>query len=905
MKSPLLVLASGFALGILVVQREHSPVFAGMGSIGLMVGLAALCMLVGLVLLRADWRRTALFLAVAGFVTAGASAARLFEVRFAPDHVSHLMALGIDPSEPIRLEAFLISEPLKSSSGTQFDVEVRRLEWGRQTHSLRGKVRLRIEPTPAPESAAAAGSLGLHQGESIRALVRLRKPRGYQNPGSFDFPRWLKTIEDVYWLGTVKSPLLVEKLPGRRPAGLSTFFTSIRLRLLQAIDRLYPPWSREWRDGAVLKAVLLGDRSSLDSDTIENFRKTGLYHLLVIAGLHVGLLAALAGFFLRLFRLRGNWNSALVLVFLAGYSLLVEQRAPTLRATLMISIYLLGRFFYRQQVLLNAIGGAALVLLLYRPPWLFEPGFDLSFFAALVIAGLAVPILGRTTEPYRAALRQLEEADRDTGFTPRQAQFRLDLRALLTRMKARWRILERRPAVARALVTWPARLAVWTASLLLFSAILQLSLLLPMALTFHRVSLSGIGLNALAIPMMVLFLGFAVPTVMLGATLPALAVWPAKMLDIILGGLFSLTDLPGMPHWLSYRVPEPPAWVAWGFVLSLLIAAWALGRRTRAFWAALGASGIFVLCIAIHPFAPRIPSGVLEVTALDCGAGEVLFLVLPDQTTLLVDGGGSRSRAPHAEAFQGRRWDPGEEIVSPYLWSRGVEKIDVVVESRDRGVNSGGSAAVLRNFHTGEFWHGVNPALPSTQTLLKDARQRGIRVREVAAGDHIFRGSTSIDMLWPPASSRGEAGPLFRAQGEWMIMRISTAEASVLVAGDVSGDAGRKLLLANLPLQSGLLEMAQRGSRTASGAEVFSRVSPQVAVMSGEDENAADRSSPETLDRLQAAGARVFRTALEGAVTVEMRGGSLAVQTYRRTLAGWGAEIFAAAPSDGTPSSVR
>ena len=132
--------------------------------------------------------------------------------------------------------------------------------------------------------------------------------------------------------------------------------------------------------------------------------------------------------------------------------------------------------------------------------------------------------------------------------------------------------------MASLLVTGPARILLWTANLLLFSAILQVGLVLPMATMFHRVALAGIGLNALAIPLMTLLLALAVPTVLLGAVIPALAVWPAKALAVIMAGLFALTELPHLPPWLSFRVPNPPLWVSCGFVLFILAAALALGR---------------------------------------------------------------------------------------------------------------------------------------------------------------------------------------------------------------------------------------------------------------------------------------------------------------------------------------
>ncbi len=872
-KSPLLALAASFSVGILLTRG----VSAQSTAIAWPLIAASACLLAGLIVLRLRWLRLAAVLAALGFVAAGAAAGCLFESRFGPEHVSHLAGLGVDLDDPVRLEGRLVSTPQHTPYGLQFDVDVQRLESRGQVHDVNGKVRLRVATGEDPETASIAESLRLEYGDSIRVLARLRKPRIYQNPGSFDFRRWMESIEDVAWVGTIKNPRLMEKLPPAGSLGIAARFARARHRLLESIDNLYPPWSARGRYGAVLKAVLWGDRSALDSDTIENFRKTGLYHLLVIAGLHVGLLALLVGYLLRWSPLGASRRYAALLLFLLVYAGLVEQRAPTLRATLMIGVYLLVRLLYRRHAALNAIGLAALILLVHRPPWLFESGFQLSFAAALLIAGLTVPILERATEPYRRALFRLDDVPLDDVLQPRQAQFRLELRRVIAWLSARTHLPERYASLGTRAVTAPIRLMIWTANMLLFSAVLQLGLLLPMAETFHRVSLVGVLLNALAIPVMTALLAIALPTVILGAVWPALAVWPARLLTPVMWGLFTLTDFPRLPDWLSYRIPGPPVWVACGFALAAVMAAIVLGRLRCVFLATLGALGLFVGLVAWEPFPPRLPRGTLEVTALDCGVGDALFLVLPDRSTMLVDAAGTAERGAQEGTFQGRRWDPGEDIVSPYLWSRGVKRLDIVVLTHAHEDHMGGLPAVIRNFSIGEFWHGNNPPTWKYEALLEEVRGKGIRERQLAAGETIERGSATMQVLWPPAQRR----PGRRVSNDdSLALRIISGEASVLLPGDVSREVEQELLASGVRLESEVLKVAHHGSASSSTPEFLARVSPRVALIPAESSGLVNLPSPETVERLRRTRARVLRTDTDGAITVEMRPGALVVRRY-------------------------
>lgn len=871
MKSPLLFLAGCFALGILLVRAQPEGVLLFLSACGV-------CLLAGTIALWRDWRVVSTLFVLAGFILAGAARAGLFRHRFPQNHVSHLTAWGFDLSQPLRLEGIIATNPLQTPYGIQFDLTARSISSGKRSRSVVGKVRLRVlNGSKSPQPAA---SLGLHYGDRIEAQVRLRRPHNYQNPGSFNYRQWLESIQDIYWQGVAEGPSSVEKLRGPAPPFFKKLIHDARRALSRSIDRLYPPWSVEGRDGAVLKAVLLGDRSSLDSNTIEDFRKSGLYHLLVVAGLHVGLLAMLAEALLRLLRLRWTLRTALLLTFLGFYAALVDERAPTLRATLMIAAYLLARLLDREQPVLNAIGVAGLILLVNRPVWLFDSGFQLSFAAALLIAGVALPVLAKTTEPYRRALWHIENVAWDISLEPRQAQFRLDVRGAAGWFEHHISYLENHPRWASRIATAPLRTSIWILDLVIFSAILQLGLLLPMTEIFHRVTLAGIGLNTLAIPLMTVLLAIAVPTVLLNTVLPTLAFLPAKLLALILSGLFRLTEAPQLPHWLSFRTPAPPVWVAWGFALSVTAAAFAFVFSRRMLIISAVTAAIFGLLIALCPFAPRIPQGILQVTDLDCGGGEALFVVFPDRSTMLVGAGGGSGRwLGGGDPFRARRWDPGENIVSPYLWSRGVKGIDVLVLPRSRDDYLSGAGSVLRNFRVKELWYSAVPRPPFAASLFDLRWSRHVQVSRLEAGQVITFDKTSVEVVGADARDEASRDP---QQSPPLLLRIFSPQGSFLLAGDLDNQEGTKLLKSSSSIASEVLQMPRRAVRRSIVAGLLSQVKPQIVL-------AADQADAEQMDTSLASDSRDPRVKSRpktfvvdrGAVTVRMTAASVSVQCYR------------------------
>ena len=876
--SPALFLALAFAAGVGVSKTGDAPPVELLRSIPALVLASALCLLAAAISLRSSRNGAAASLTLAGFVLAGALAAELFSFRLPPNHVSHLQAWGIDVRRPVSVEGVLRSGCVIAPAGCEFDLELSRLGQNSGgnppvTHPVSGRIRVQVAASRTADRSAGA-VFELQSGEQVQATMRLRQPHVSLNPGSFDFRERAANIEDLYWEGRVENPEELHRLSFGREAAPERVIETVRASLRHAIDRLYPPWSTDGRDGAVLKAVLLGDRASLDSATIDRFRASGLYHLLVIAGLHVGLLAGLVVGLLRLLGLKRNWRNLILLAVLLAYAWIVEQRAPTLRATLMLVIFLLGQLLDRDHRALNAVGLAALALLVTRPAWLFESGFQLSFAAALLIVCVAAPVLQISLEPYGNALRHLEDLERDAALPPRQAQFRLDLRIAVSLLRKRSGWLDRHPRLARRIVVWPLKGALWAAGMALFSAILQLGLLLPMVEEFHRVTLAGAGLNALALPLMAVLLAVAVPTVLLALGSPAAAIWPAQALKLIFRAFFAIAEWPHLPDWLSYRVPSPPLWVALGFAASLIALALSLrpDRRRSALLASSAAFALFALMLATAPFAPKVERGLFGITALDCGGGEAVFLTLPDRTTVLIGAGGTGR--PRPALALAKRWDPGENVVSPYLWSRRIKSLDALVVTSVAG-NLEGFVSLLGNFHVGELWFRDTDAA-GLGSILEEAAKRGTRTRAVSPGESLRIGATVFDVLTAPQETSDA-----RVNGtEPLMLLVSASDGTALIASSISTEGQRQILEAGPQVRVLVLATGRTTLVRATGSTSNSRAGGAVADPSPASRLRDAYGSPST--GLET-GNGTFATGIDGAITVEMKESSIRVSKFRDT----------------------
>jgi competence protein ComEC len=278
--------------------------------------------------------------------------------------------------------------------------------------------------------------------------------------------------------------------------------------------------------------------------------------------------------------------------------------------------------------------------------------------------------------------------------------------------------------------------------------------------------------------------------------------------------------------------------------------------------------------VAWHPFAPSLYRGKLEVSVLDVGQGDSIFVAFPDGRTMLVDGGGQAG----AEVVDGFRSGPdvGEEVVSPYLWSRGIKRLDVVALSHAHHDHLDGLHAVIANFKVGELWIGRDEETPAFLVLLAEARAHGIQIVQEIQGRTFDWDGVRGEVLWPADVSEVDKA----ANDNSLVMRIQDGDENFLLPGDIEKKVENQLVDEHAPLSANFLKVPHHGSKTSSTDAFVGAVAPRVAVVSVGEGNQFGHPVDSVVERYAQAGVRFLRTDRDGAVTALTDGHDLVVRSF-------------------------
>jgi competence protein ComEC len=736
------------------------------------------------------------------------------------------------------------------------DLETEELSDGSHTSHTQVGVRLTIYSKKSEEDEAVqAGSespLRVYTyGERMRFAAKLRAPRNYRNPGALDLTGYLAS-QGIRLTGSARASE-VEILSGVDGSRIGFWRARARRSILEQVQRLWPG-----ERGQLMQAMLIGGRAFFGREIKSDFQRTGTYHILVVSGINVGILAFALFWALRKLPFGETAATILTILLSWGYAFVADLGAPIVRATIALNIYLITRLLFRDRAGLNALGIAALGILLANPRALFEASFQLTFLSVIAVAGIAVPVLRRSIYPLQTGLRNLDSPLADFSQPTRAAQFRSDVRLVRSQLAEIVTL-----PVANFIVVWTTRLILSAIELLIGSLIIQFALTLPMAWYFHRVTTLSLPANLLMIPLASVLM----PTAVLAVALSYISTWfayvPAMMTSYSLGLLTGTIRFLGRLRLSDVRLPTPALALCLISVAAFALAILLVRHSTTKLLAGLGLLVTAGFLPVTWPARPQLHPGVLEITAIDVGQGDSLLIITPEGKSLLLDSGGlgATSRSD---------FDIGEEVVSPYLWSRGISHLDAVAVSHAHSDHMSGMNALIANFRPRELWFGLQSRTHDFQKLAATAQAYHVALRPRTAGEEFAFGGVQIRVLNPQPGWE----PRDPAQDdESLVLRLQYGATSALLVGD-SHRRIEKLLIEQNPAAD-LLKVGHHGSLTSSSPEFLQAVHPRFAMVSAGFYNPFRHPRPEVMERYATAHIRTYRTDVAGAVSFYLDGNTV------------------------------
>jgi len=912
-RQPFLSLGAALVIGILIARTFQFGLAAAVAVLILAIALSTI-----LVSTRKEFAATALL--IISFAAAGALLTLKDRTSEDTSGIAPLFnAKVITPDDPVELIGVLDAPPEPAPGIYYLDLNAEQLRVHDEAMPATGRARLMIS-TRDEESRLEFARLALDYGSRIRVLVRLERAREFSNPGSPDFNEFLER-RGYDLKGVIKSPLLIEHIDEESRNRALAFLFHLRLRMMDAIDARFQP-----RAAGMLKAMLAGNRYFLDGETVERLREGSTFHTLVIAGLHIGIIAWVLLGGRSPAKRRGPVRIIVCLALLWAYAVMVGMAPPVTRATTMITVGLIGPLLFRRAASVNTVALAAFAMLALKPALVADPGFQLSFTAVAGIVGLALPLADklRRVGEWRPASRTPHPPACSSVLRYFAETLFWDARSFEAEMKrAPIRYRMNKAPTARVLGRLRIQSLVRGIVLLVItSGAIQLSTLPLMALYFNRVAPVGVLLNVVA----GLLTGVMMIAGVCGIAIGALSQWAATLFVpvvnaaryLLVNAIVPFSELP----LATFRVAHYEGWhsVIYGLyfvplaMLAVLIDRWRpidrvlpVNRnpspRPRLAPSPPHPLSPFLLCALaltcalIAVIRPPVAGPVSKLTIhfLDVGQGDSALVVFPRGKTMLVDGGGELSfvapntvdaqgsmndTAEDEPVFSDRAFSIGEAVVSRFIWSLGRTRVDYVLATHAHADHIGGLSDVVRNLEVRQAVVGYAvPDEPEFKRFARAAAERRTPLYSVAAGERFEIDGVTIEVLWPPPADGRE---VTSGNDDSVVLRLVYGSVSILLAGDIEESTEASLVQSGANLRVDLLKVPHHGSRTSSTDAFIDAVNPRYAVISVGERSRFGHPHASVVNRYLMREVKLFQTGRDGMVTVEIDGSTLDLKAYKR-----------------------
>lgn len=539
------------------------------------------------------------------------------------------------------------------------------------------------------------------------------------------------------------------------------------------------------QESAILKAILLGNKDFLKDDMKELYRKAGIYHILAISGLHIGILVL---FLNKIFsRLNKKYSKLIIIIILILYCILTGASISTIRATFMYFVMLIGAMFYKDYDMLSSVSLSAIILLLINPYNLFNVGFLFSYICVFSIGFLG------------------------TNFVKRYN---------LHGIKAS----------------------------LVISFFISLAIKPISAYYFYTFNIIDFLLNLIVVPFtfVIVLMGFLVTII--GIISIPLAEFFVGIVYYIFRFFTFICKIIDNIGFANINVERPsPFFILCFYIMLVLIGYYLYEKNLVKKRQKFMFIGILIFLIGIGTEILRWEK--LTITMLDVGQGDCI-IGQKGNDTFIIDGGGGFSK------------NVGNDIIIPYLDSRGIDEIDFVFISHMDSDHMDGILDIIGKIEIENiFVSKVHSKEKNYYKLLNNINKNKINLYELEKGDKLTLGNNiNFEIIYPSHQVKS-----YDENNNSLVMTMEYMGNTVLFTGDIEKEV-EKLILNDIN-DVDILKVAHHGSKTSTTKDFFNAVTPEVSLISCGVNNIYKHPSNETLQTLK--NTKIFRTDEDGAITIK------------------------------------
>lgn len=565
------------------------------------------------------------------------------------------------------------------------------------------------------------------------------------------------------------------------------------------------------KEASVLEAMLLGDKQNLDTSVKEIYRKSGISHILAISGLHISIISALLWLILDTLKLNKRVSSTIILTVLIVYCIFTGNSVSTTRAVIMIGIILFGNIIYYQSDVYTSIATAAFVLLIYQPLYLYDVGFQLSFGAVISIIVLS-PVLERLY------------------FIPKA--IRLYLISTL----------------AASLGTYPI-----------------------IAYHFNTISVIGIVVNLLVLPLVSILVCFGIISTIVGFIWIELGKFLCGIVYFILVFYENICTIASTIPFSQIVTGQPDLILIFIYYTIILATAYYyyLNKQKRQslkkYMLYMQITSLTISAIVI--FKPKD----LEIVYLDVGQGDSIAIHTAKNKNILIDGGGNISK-------QLDEANTGTQIVLPYLRYKGINRLDCVFVSHPDGDHIIGILELLDYIKINQIFIADTDTKNDLLKILEmKASKYNIPIRKLSKGNIVkIDDSVSFECIYPNKDMLIDNEDYNNSS---LVLYMNYNNSKFLFTGDIEKEAEDRIIKDYKKLDTDILKVAHHGSKTSSTQNFVDMVQPKVAVISSGKNNYYGHPHKEVLDRYK--NINIYNTADDGAILIKPKNNKLIISTMR------------------------